>query len=103
MSASDEHTGRKGERRTLFEDDYMSLVDGRHPLVNAPIMLVWDWLKPRVPRTMHELIEAREWLRVFILRSNARLVNTQVVYAAGSNSETGDLLAPLNITSSEGV
>ncbi len=31
------------------------------------------------------------------------LVNSQVVYAAGSNSETGDLLAPLNITSSEGV
>ncbi|MER6030674.1 hypothetical protein [Streptomyces sp. NPDC001851] len=31
------------------------------------------------------------------------LVNTQVVYAASSNSETGDLLAPLNITSSEGV
>ncbi|RPF30277.1 hypothetical protein [Streptomyces sp. TLI_185] len=31
------------------------------------------------------------------------LVNTQVVYAAGSNSETGDLLAPLNIYSSEGV
>ncbi|MFD5425509.1 hypothetical protein [Streptomyces sp. NPDC127084] len=31
------------------------------------------------------------------------VVNTQVVYAASSNSETGDLLAPLNITSSEGV
>ncbi|MGY9066872.1 hypothetical protein [Streptomyces sp. CAS3] len=31
------------------------------------------------------------------------LVNTQVVYAASSNGETGDLLAPLNITSSEGV
>ncbi|CAM5500298.1 MULTISPECIES: hypothetical protein [Streptomyces] len=31
------------------------------------------------------------------------LVNSQVVYAASSNSETGDLLAPLNITSSEGV
>ncbi|MGW1616389.1 hypothetical protein ACWCQZ_44475 [Streptomyces sp. NPDC002285] len=31
------------------------------------------------------------------------LVNSQVVYAAGSNSETGDLLAPLNIYSSEGV
>ncbi|MGX4695522.1 hypothetical protein [Streptomyces sp. JNUCC 63] len=31
------------------------------------------------------------------------LVNAQVVYAASSNSETGDLLAPLNITSSEGV
>ncbi|MFJ3213873.1 hypothetical protein [Streptomyces flaveolus] len=32
------------------------------------------------------------------------MVNSQVVYAAGnSSSETGDLLAPLNITSSEGV
>ncbi|MFC8660764.1 hypothetical protein [Streptomyces sp. NPDC057199] len=31
------------------------------------------------------------------------MVNSQVVYAAGSDSETGDLLAPLNITSSEGV
>jgi hypothetical protein len=31
------------------------------------------------------------------------MVNSQVVYAAGSNSETGDLLAPLNIASSEGV
>ncbi|MFC4469246.1 hypothetical protein ACFPH6_32820 [Streptomyces xiangluensis] len=31
------------------------------------------------------------------------MVNSQVVYAASSQSETGDLLAPLNITSSEGV
>ncbi|WP_438306604.1 hypothetical protein ACSHXN_44035 (plasmid) [Streptomyces sp. HUAS TT11] len=31
------------------------------------------------------------------------LVNTQVVYAADSSGETGDLLAPLNIDSSEGV
>jgi hypothetical protein len=31
------------------------------------------------------------------------LVNSQVVYAAGRDSENGDLLAPLNITSSEGV
>ncbi|MGW3651671.1 hypothetical protein [Streptomyces sp. NPDC000878] len=31
------------------------------------------------------------------------LVNSQVVYAASGNTETGDLLAPLNITSSEGV
>src|SRR3954453_22351311 len=31
------------------------------------------------------------------------MVNSQVVYAASSSSESGDLLAPLNITSSEGV
>ncbi|MEU9395795.1 hypothetical protein AB0D86_38070 [Streptomyces sp. NPDC048324] len=40
---------------------------------------------------------------VVLLTGVFLLVNTQVVYAAGSNSETGDLLAPLNIYSSEGV
>ncbi|MEJ8654989.1 hypothetical protein [Streptomyces sp. MS1.AVA.4] len=40
---------------------------------------------------------------VVLLSGVFLLVNSQVVYAASSNSETGDLLAPLNITSSEGV
>ncbi|MFI9248075.1 hypothetical protein ACIGXF_37195 [Streptomyces sp. NPDC053086] len=40
---------------------------------------------------------------VVLLTGVFLLVNTQVVYAADSNSETSDLLAPLNIYSSEGV
>ncbi|MFJ4790802.1 hypothetical protein [Streptomyces sp. NPDC088794] len=40
---------------------------------------------------------------VIVLTGVFLLVNSQVVYAAGSTSQTGDLLAPLNITSSEGV
>ncbi|MEU2587316.1 hypothetical protein ABZ612_31260 [Streptomyces avermitilis] len=40
---------------------------------------------------------------VLLLTSVFVMVNSQVVYAASSNSETGDLLAPLNITSSEGA
>ncbi|MFD8725456.1 hypothetical protein ACFV2H_47850 [Streptomyces sp. NPDC059629] len=40
---------------------------------------------------------------VVVLTGVFLMVNTQVVYAASSTSETGDLLAPLNITSSEGV
>ncbi|MGW3149759.1 hypothetical protein ACWDG1_34875 [Streptomyces sp. NPDC001177] len=40
---------------------------------------------------------------VVLLTGVFLMVNTQVVYAASSNSETGDLLAPLNIYSSEGV
>ncbi|MFD4604376.1 hypothetical protein ACFWPQ_40965 [Streptomyces sp. NPDC058464] len=40
---------------------------------------------------------------VVLLTGVFLIVNTQVVYAASSTSETGDLLAPLNITSSEGV
>src|SRR4051794_4367748 len=41
---------------------------------------------------------------VLLLATVFVVVNSQVVYAAGtSSSETGDLLSPLNITSSEGV
>ncbi|MFF3991419.1 hypothetical protein ACFY0B_43575 [Streptomyces sp. NPDC001797] len=40
---------------------------------------------------------------VVLLTGVFLIVNTQVVYAASNTSETGDLLAPLNITSSEGV
>ncbi|MDX3321130.1 hypothetical protein PV415_29915 [Streptomyces sp. ME03-5684b] len=40
---------------------------------------------------------------VVLLTGVFLMVNSQVVYAAESNSDTGDLLAPLNITSSEGV
>ncbi|MFI6662287.1 hypothetical protein ACIBL8_43025 [Streptomyces sp. NPDC050523] len=40
---------------------------------------------------------------IVVLTGVFLMVNTQVVYAASSNSETGDFLAPLNITSSEGV
>ncbi|MGW7671482.1 hypothetical protein ACWGJX_30815 [Streptomyces sp. NPDC054775] len=40
---------------------------------------------------------------VVLLTGVFLLVNTQVVYAAGSSGETEDLLAPLNIDSSEGV
>ncbi|MGW7824640.1 hypothetical protein ACWGLF_42765 [Streptomyces puniciscabiei] len=40
---------------------------------------------------------------VILLTGVFLVVNTQVVYAASSSSESGDLLSPLNITSSEGV
>ncbi|MEU9737214.1 hypothetical protein [Streptomyces sp. NPDC048002] len=40
---------------------------------------------------------------VMLLAGVFVMVNSQVVYAAETASETGDLLAPLNITSSEGV
>ncbi|WP_228472837.1 hypothetical protein [Streptomyces cyaneochromogenes] len=40
---------------------------------------------------------------VVLLTAVFVLVNSQVVYAAGSTGETADLLAPLNIHSSEGV
>ncbi|WP_405605327.1 transposase [Streptomyces sp. NBC_01410] len=61
------HTGRKGERRSLSERDYIALIDGIHQLVKAPIVLVWDRLNTHVSHAMRGLIGAREWLTVFIL------------------------------------
>ncbi|MEU0664157.1 hypothetical protein ABZ523_34735 [Streptomyces lavendulocolor] len=34
------HTGRRDERRSLSEHDYIGLIDGIRHLVNAPIVLV---------------------------------------------------------------
>ncbi|GHI10263.1 DDE endonuclease [Streptomyces cellostaticus] len=61
------HTGCKGERRSLSEHDCISLVDGIHQLVRAPVVLVWDRLNTRVSQAMRDLINARDWLTVFVL------------------------------------
>ncbi|GAA4982723.1 hypothetical protein GCM10025734_04190 [Kitasatospora paranensis] len=69
------HTGRKGERRSLSERDYISLIDGLHQLVRAPIVLVWHRLNTHVSHAMRDLIGAREWLTVFILPAYAPELN----------------------------
>ncbi|MER6434729.1 transposase [Streptomyces sp900105245] len=69
------HTGRKGERPSLSEDDYIGLIDGMHQLVEAPVVLVWDRLNTHVSHTMRELIKTRQWLTVFILPSYAPELN----------------------------
>ncbi|MET8631046.1 transposase [Kitasatospora sp. NPDC004669] len=69
------HTGRKGERRSLSERDYIGLVDGLHQLVKAPVVLVWDRLNTHVSHAMRELIAEREWLTVFLLPGYAPELN----------------------------
>ncbi|MEU9617305.1 transposase [Streptomyces sp. NPDC048209] len=69
------HTGRKGERRSLSERDYIGLIDGIHQLVKAPIVLVWDRLNTHVSHAMRDLISARDWLTVFILPAYAPELN----------------------------
>ncbi|MFF2548721.1 transposase [Kitasatospora sp. NPDC058063] len=61
------HSGRKGERRSLSEHDYIGLIDGIHQLVKAPIVLVWDRLNTHDSHAMRDLIDARDWLTVFVL------------------------------------
>jgi hypothetical protein len=36
------HRGRKGERRSMSEADYASLVTAAHNQLHSPVILVWD-------------------------------------------------------------
>ncbi|MER6503145.1 hypothetical protein ABT218_28230 [Streptomyces sp. NPDC001455] len=44
------HTGRKGERRSLGEADYIRLLDGAHQLLKAPLIVVWDRLNTHISK-----------------------------------------------------
>nr|WP_244189102.1 hypothetical protein [Streptomyces yokosukanensis] len=57
-------SGRKSERRSLGERDYVHLLDGAHQLLKAPLIVVWDRLSTHVSKTMKALVAEREWLTV---------------------------------------
>ncbi|MEU2718367.1 transposase [Streptomyces sp. NPDC007205] len=61
------HPADKGKRRSRDERDFITLIDGVHQLVKAPIVLVWDRLNTHVSRAMRELIPEHEWLTGFLL------------------------------------
>ncbi len=63
------HRAGKGARRSMGERDFITLVDGVHQLVKAPIVLVWDRLNTQVSHAIRELLTEREWLTVFLLPS----------------------------------
>nr|WP_329295991.1 transposase [Streptomyces sp. NBC_01455] len=69
------HTGRKGERRSLGETDYIRLLDGAHQLLKAPLIVVWDRLNPHVSKTMQALVAEREWLTIVQLPGYAPELN----------------------------
>jgi hypothetical protein len=39
------HRGRKGERRSMSEADYASLITAAHHQLQAPLIVIWDNLK----------------------------------------------------------
>jgi hypothetical protein len=69
------HTGRKGERRSLSEMDYIRLLDGAHHLLKAPLIVVWDRLSTHISKTMKALVAEREWLTVVVLPGYAPDLN----------------------------
>ncbi|MER6187831.1 transposase [Streptomyces sp. NPDC001652] len=69
------HTGRKGERRSLSESDYIHLLDGAHRLLRAPLIVVWDRLSTHTSTTMNALVAERDWLTVVLLPGYAPELN----------------------------
>ncbi|MFD8718200.1 transposase [Streptomyces sp. NPDC059629] len=69
------HTGRKGERRSLGESDYIHLLDGAHHLLKAPLIVVWDRLNTHISKTMKALVAGRDWLTVVLLPGYAPELN----------------------------
>ncbi|HSK35091.1 MAG TPA: transposase [Propionicimonas sp.] len=70
------HRNRVGERRSLSEDDYATLITAAHHQLHAPIILIWDGVNTHTSRAMRHLIAARHrWLTVVQLPAYAPDLN----------------------------
>jgi putative transposase len=70
------HHGRKGERRSLSEADYATLITAAHNRLHAPIILIWDNLNTHVSARMRAFIQAHDdWLSVVRLPAYAPDLN----------------------------
>ena len=52
------HRGRKGERRSFSERDYIGLLDAAHQQFHGQIVLVWDNLNIQVSAAMRAITSA---------------------------------------------
>jgi putative transposase len=69
------HRGRKGERSSFTEADYIALLDAAHRTLGTPIVLCWDNLNTHTSKAMRALIDARDWLTVIRLPAYAPDLN----------------------------
>lgn len=69
------HRGRKNERRSFGERDYISLLDAAHQQLRGSIVLVWDNLNTHISVAMRQMIAARDWLHVIRLPAYAPDLN----------------------------
>lgn len=70
------HRNRKGERKSLSEDDYATLITAAHHQLRAPIVLVWDNVNTHVSAKMRRFLDAHpDWLTVIQLPAYAPDLN----------------------------
>jgi DDE superfamily endonuclease len=57
------HRGRKGERRSMSEQDYVGLITAAHQQLQAPVILIWDRLNTHISAVMRAFISSHSgWL-----------------------------------------
>lgn len=82
------HRGRKGERRSMSEADYASLVTAAHQHLSAPLILIWDNLNTHISAAMRAFIDAHpDWLTEARLPAYAPDLNA--VEGAWANMKNG--------------
>jgi hypothetical protein len=88
------HRGRKGERRSLCEDDYAGLIAAAHQQLHAPIVLCWDNLNTHVSAVMRRFLDAHaDWLTVIRLPAYAPDLNPTEGVWAYLKRDLGNLVA----------
>jgi hypothetical protein len=99
------HRGRRGERRSLSEADYATVLTAAHHQLKAPIIVIWDNLNVHVSARMRVFLDAHaDWLTVLRLPAYASELNAvESVWAhlkrsIANNAVTGidDLVALVN-------
>jgi hypothetical protein len=52
------HRGRKGERRSMSEEDCAGLITAEHQQLQAPVILIWDRLNTHISAVMRAFISS---------------------------------------------
>jgi transposase len=88
------HRGRKGERRSMSEADYASLITAAHHQLDAPVILIWDNLNTHISAVMRTFTEShRDWLTVVQLPAYAPDLNPAEGAWANMKNGLGNLAA----------
>jgi hypothetical protein len=88
------HRGHKGERRSMSEADYASLIAAAHHQLQNPLIVIWDNLNTHVSAVMHEFTGAHpDWLTVIQLPAYAPELNPAEGLWASTKNGLGNLAA----------
>ena len=86
------HRGRRGERRSMSEDDYAGLIAAAHKELQAPVILIWDNLNTHISAAMRKFVSAHsDWLTEVRLPSYAPELNAAEGAWANMKNGLGNL------------